>query len=306
MTDTAPLGFIGLGPMGEAMAMNLVKAQIPLVVWNRTHAKTQSLAAAGAQVAERVEDVFDQCETVFLMLANDVAINDVLARGTAEFAQRVRSRLLINTSTVQPAYSQALEADIRAAGGRYVEAPVSGSRKPAEEGRLVAMLAGANDDIERAVSLIAPMCHTHVFCGAVPGALLMKLAVNLYLITMVTGLAESAHFAQRHGLDLDKFAEILNAGPMASDVSRVKIGKLLSRDFSRQAGISDVLKNNRLVADAARAADIASPLLDACLALYTETDASGFGGEDMAAVIRAIEHRSDRMREATPRHRDVD
>ena len=90
--------------------------------------------------------------------------------------------------------------------------------------------------------------------------------------------------------------DILNAGPMASDVSRVKATKILHRDFARQAGISDVLKNSRLVVEAAREATIASPLMDLCFALYGETEALGFGEDDMISVIRAIEERTTKQR----------
>jgi 3-hydroxyisobutyrate dehydrogenase len=121
----------------------------------------------------------------------------------------------------------------------------------------------------------------------------MKLAINLYLIVTVTGLAEAVHFAQRHGLDMQRFMAVLDAGPMASGVTRVKTPKLLDRDFSVQASIADVLKNNRLVAEAARGADLASPLLDVCHALYAESLALGHGQSDMAAVLHAIEERTN-------------
>jgi 3-hydroxyisobutyrate dehydrogenase len=140
--------------------------------------------------------------------------------------------------------------------------------------------------------LFKAMCRDTFVCGEVPGALKMKLAVNLFLITMVTGLTEATHFAERQGLDLDLFVSILDAGPMASDVSRVKAAKLLAQDFTRQAGITDVLKNNSLVAVTAREAGIASPLLDVCHALYGETQALGLGEEDMVAVIQAIAQRT--------------
>jgi 3-hydroxyisobutyrate dehydrogenase len=109
----------------------------------------------------------------------------------------------------------------------------------------------------------------------------------------VTGLAEAVHFADRHGLDLNQLVAVLNAGPMASDVSRAKAPKLVGRDFAVQATIANVLENNRLAAEAAREAGVASPLLDVCHALYGETRALGFGDADMTAVIKAIEARSD-------------
>jgi 3-hydroxyisobutyrate dehydrogenase len=289
-----PIGFIGLGAMGEAMALNLVKSGTPLVVWNRTPAKAQTLAAAGAGLAHKAEEVFALSQTVILMLADGKAIDAVLARGDHCFANRVRGRTVVHMGTTSPAYSRGLEADIRSAGGRYVEAPVSGSRKPAEAGQLVAMLAGEADAVVDVRPVLAPMCRETMVCGLVPNALLMKLSVNLFLISLVTGLAEAVHFAENNGLDLEQLLAVLDAGPMASDVSRVKAPKLVGRNFAVQAAISNVLENNRLIAEVAREIGIASPLLDVCHALYNETLALGLGEADMVAVLKAIEARSER------------
>jgi 3-hydroxyisobutyrate dehydrogenase len=289
---SAPVGFIGLGAMGEPMALNLVKSGTPLLVWNRSSAKCRILAEAGAAVAGDPAEVFARCKVVILMLLDGAAIDAVLARGSDAFRGRVGGRTLISMATTAPIYSELLEADVRAAGGRYVEAPVSGSRIPAEAGQLVAMLAGESEDVASARSLLAPMCRDAIACGPVPNALFMKLAVNLFMTAMVTGLAEAAHFAGRHGLDLAQLVAVLDAGPMASDVSRVKAAKLVARDFAVQAAISNVLENVRLIAGAAREAGIASPLLDVCHALYGETKALGLGGADMIAVIQAIEQRT--------------
>jgi 3-hydroxyisobutyrate dehydrogenase len=275
------IGFIGLGSMGEPMARNLAKAG-PLVVWNRT-----PKSIAGATTATDPADVFARCDSVILMLSDEVAISAVLA--TVALADRT----VVNMATIAPEASLALAARLHAAGARYVEAPVSGSRRPAEAGTLVAMLAG--DDAATIAPLLAPMCRETVICGAVPSALRMKLAVNLFLITMVTGLVVAFHFAERHGLDLAQLVHILDAGPMASDVSRQKAAKLLAGDFSLHSGITDVLKNSRLVAEAARTATIASPLLDVAHALFAETERLGHGSADMAAVLRAIERRTSEL-----------
>jgi 3-hydroxyisobutyrate dehydrogenase len=287
-----PVGFIGLGSMGEPMALNLMKAGTPLLVWNRTPSKCDILAAAGAAVAKDVDEVFSSCEVVILMLLNAGVIDTVLARGDRAFGRRVEGHTLINMGTNPPSYSKGLEAEIRAAGGRFVEAPVSGSRKPAEAGQIVAMLAGEPEVVESVRPLFAPMCRDAIVCGPVPNALSMKLAVNIFMITSVTGLAEAAHFAERQGLDLSKFAAIVNTAQMASDISRVKAAKLLAGDFSKQAAISDCLENNRLIAIAAREAGIAAPLLEVCHALYEETQSLGYGADDMISVIRALEHRT--------------
>ena len=129
------VGFIGLGVMGEPMALNLARAGTALVVWNRTAAKNEVLRAAGARVATSPAEVFRQARVVILMLADDAAIDSVLGRGTPDFGANVAQHTIVHMGTTSPEYSRGLEADVRAAGGSYVEAPVSGSRKPAEAGR---------------------------------------------------------------------------------------------------------------------------------------------------------------------------
>jgi 3-hydroxyisobutyrate dehydrogenase len=178
-------------------------------------------------VASAPAVVFDETDVVVLMLADEAAVDAVLARGTPKFGRRVAGRTLVHMGT----------------------------------------------------------------CGPVPGALLMKFAVNLFLITMVTGLTEAFCFADRYGLDLDRLGAVLDAGPMASAVSRTKARKVVEKDFTVQASITDVLKNNRLIAHAAREVGVASPLLDVCHALYGETVALGHGEANMAVVIRAIQAR---------------
>lgn len=301
MPPDSPIGFIGLGTMGAPMALNLAQANTPLVAWNRTASRCGPVEQAGATIASDAADLFARCETVILMLENDTATDAVLCRHGPDFAPRITGHTIVSMSTVSADYSKHLSDDIRSVGGRYVEAPVSGSRKPAEAGHLVGMLAGDPQDCARLRTILGPVCKEIFDCGAVPAALHMKLAINTFLITMVTGLAEAAHFAERHDLDMNRFIDILNAGPMASDVSRVKLEKIARHDFTRQAGISDVLKNNRLVVEAARHAGIASPLMDVCLALYGETEGLGLAENDMISVLRAIAARTERTAAGTGR-----
>lgn len=282
--------------MGRPMALNLARAATPLVVWNRTPGRCAPLREAGAEVAGSAAEVFERAATVMLMLADEAAVDAVLGRGTPDFATRVAGRTVVHMGTTSPEHSAALEEDIRAAGGAYAEVPVSGSRLPAEQGRLVALLAGDERAVADVRPLLGPMCGETFDCGPVPNALLMKLAVNLFLITQVTGLTEAFHFAERHGLDRARFLDVLAAGPMASAVSGMKAPKLLTRDFTVQAAATDVLKNNRLIAEAARRARLASPLLDVCHTLFGETVEHGHGSEDMVAVLRALEARTDAHR----------
>jgi 3-hydroxyisobutyrate dehydrogenase len=283
------IGFIGLGRMGTPMSRNLLRAGFDVLVWNRTPAKADELRAVGARVARDTADVFERADVVMLMLANAAAIDRVLRRGTSGFASLVARRTLVNTGTTSPDYSRCLDADVRAAGGAYVEAPVSGSRTPAESGELVGMIAGEASAVNRVRPLLDPLCRTVFECGAVPGALLMKLAVNVFLITQVTGLAESYHFARSMNVDLPTFAAILNAGQMASQISQTKLVKLIARDFEAQASITDVLANSQIISDTAHRSLKMLPLLDACRKLYEDAVLLGLGDRDMIGVIDAFQ-----------------
>ena len=286
------VGFIGLGVMGQPMAINLAKAGAKLVVWNRSSEKTEPLRAMGASVALDVEDVFDRSRIVITMLVNEDALDVALARGSPNFAKRVANHTIVSMGSNAPDYSRKLSAEIIAAGGCYVEAPVSGSRKPAEAGQLVSMLGGDLSTIAEIRPLLAPMCRETVVCGPVGNALLTKLAVNLYLNTMLVGLAEAIHFADVHGVDFTAFKTTIDSGPMACDVTRVKIPKLIARDFSVQAATSDAFNSTRLIAAAARAAGLATPLLDLSSDLYGESVELGNGHLDMVSVLESIEQRT--------------
>jgi 3-hydroxyisobutyrate dehydrogenase len=290
------IGFLGLGLMGQPMALNLAQSGHQLVVWNRSSHRAEPLRAAGARTAASASDVFAQAKAVILMLADGEVTDSVLGRGTPGFADLVAGHTIIQMATTSAGYSRGLEADVRAAGGTYVEAPVSGSRVPAENAQLVAMLAGPERAVARVRPWLEPMCRAVVSCGPVPNGSLMKLAVNLFLITQVTGLAEAFHFAARNELDMHQFLAILDAGPMASATSTIKGHKLLVGDFDAQASISNVFYNNRLIAEQARASSLASPLLDVCHTLFREAEDLGLGDQDMAAVVRAIEARTDSAR----------
>ncbi|RBP62973.1 3-hydroxyisobutyrate dehydrogenase [Brevibacterium sanguinis] len=287
-TATPTVGFIGLGLMGSAMAANLARS-VPLMVWNRSPSPAEALAQMGAHVAPTAGAVIESCRVVFLMLSDEAAVDAVLPR---DGSLDLRGRIIVLMSTVSHEYSRILGAEVERRGGSYVEAPVSGSREPAERGDLIAMAAGDRPVLDEVEPHLRAMCRSVVRCGQVPGALAMKLAVNTFLITVVTGLAEAFHFAEENGLDTGLLREILDAGPMSSVVSRAKSEKLVHGDWTAQAAIPDVRKNCRLIVDQARRSGHASPLMDVCERLFAETEASGHGGDDMAAVITAIRART--------------
>jgi 3-hydroxyisobutyrate dehydrogenase len=287
------VGFIGIGTMGLPMAGRLLDAGFPLVVWNRTRARCDALGARGAIVAESVDALFDRCAVVLVMLLDERAVDAVLEPGTPSFARRVRGRTIVMLGTTAPARSHALDAQVRACGGRYVEAPVSGSRDPAAAGALVGMTAGDVDAVRFVEPLLAALCRQVFSCGAVPGALRMKLAVNHYLVVLVAALAEAVRAAEACGVDLETFRDVLEAGPMASPVSRAKLDKLLQRDFSPQAAIHDVAAIAALVRDQARWGGVDVPLAETTARLFAEARDRGLAGLDMAALFQPAPRASE-------------
>lgn len=285
------VGFVGLGVMGEPMAHNLVRAGVPLLVWNRTAEKIARVRAAGASVASSPEQVFEYCNVIVEMLADEAAIHAVFGSYLHVASRKLAGRTVIHMSTTSPEFSLQLHDAVLRAGGFYVEAPVSGSKIPAEEGRLVAMVAGDPEVVEQVRPVLATMCHTIVLCGAVPFASQMKLAINTFLVTMVTGLAETVALAAAHQLPMEALSAVLDAGPMASDVSRAKLAKLLSGDVDAQAAVTHVLANCRLAVESTRRR--VTPLMALCHDLYSETVDLGYGTADMVSVIKAIEARAD-------------
>lgn len=280
------IGFIGTGFMGEPIARRMLEAEARLHVWNRTAAKCTHLGRLGARLAASAAEVFERCDVVFLMLVDAHALDSVLSRSAAGFGVRVTGKILINLGTSSPEYSLGLARDIQANGGRYVEAPVSGSRVQAEQGRLIVMLSGDAEAVGLAISLLAPVASRCFRSDQVPTAMRLKLAINHFLIVMVAGLSEAVNAACADGVNLRLMQEILDAGPMASEVSRIKLQKLLSADFSPQAAIGDVRVIAELSAACAIDARSPAPLILECAELYRRADQAGDSALDMIAVGR--------------------
>jgi 3-hydroxyisobutyrate dehydrogenase len=287
MDDADPVGFIGLGHMGEPIALNLLRAGRRLVVWTRRAERVRELTSAGAEGGADAGEVLARCDVVLLMLADAAALEEVLGWDGTGFAHPLDGRTLVNLGTVSTTSSAAFHERVREAGGRYVEAPVSGSRVPAQRGELVVMVAG-DGDLDPVEQLLAPTSSAVVRCGEVPAATATKLSVNAFLVSLVTALAESVHLAERSGVDLAVLHRVLDSGPMASAVSRLRLAAMLDRDYAPQTAIDDVARNCRLVLELAESAGAAAPMARQSHELYARSSDLGFGADDMAAVVEAL------------------
>lgn len=278
------VGFMGLGFMGTPMAINLSR-KFPLTVWNRTAAKCDTLRSTGATIAQTPAAVLRQSDVVFTMLFNEAAYSAVLDK---EFIDALRGKTIINTSSISAAFSKSLDEQVRGAGGRYIEMPVSGSRVPAEQGQLVGMVAGDRAEVERVDPLLKAITKAAIFCGDIGMGLKTKFATNLFLITMTAGLSESMNLARAQGLDVEAFGQVLDAGPMASAYSKLKVAKMIAEDWSPQAAIADCYNLTELVQGAAGEVGAQTPLMTVCNTLYRDAVKRGFGGDDMIAIHQVM------------------
>ncbi|KAL6405215.1 hypothetical protein AUP68_12059 [Ilyonectria robusta] len=162
--------------------------------------------------------------------------------------------------------------------------PVSGSKVPAEQGNLVGMMAGDLAIAESIRPVLEPITNAAVYCGPIGSGLQTKYAVNLYLVAMTVGLAESFNLARAQGLNLEALGKVLEMGPMASAYSKIKVAKIIKQDWSAQASIKDCHNSTQLIQSAAKAAKVQSPLLETCGSLYEQAKNSGLQEEDMIAI----------------------
>ncbi|KAK2769946.1 nad-binding protein [Colletotrichum kahawae] len=307
------VGFLGLGVMGTPMALNLTR-KFAVTVWNRTPSKYLPLTQAGAKIGETPAKVAEQSDVIFAMLFDGAALLDpaepdlgncsgkagdlgrALARDTLtsifndDFRGALRGKTLINTASIPVDTSKYVAAQVQKAGGNFIEMPVSGSKIPAEQGRLVGLLAGDPKIAEQMRPYVEPLTAAAIYCGPIGFGLKTKYAVNLYLNNMTAALAESFSLAKAQGLNLEAFGQVIDAGPMASAYTKVKIPKIVNSDWAPQAAVKDCYNSTQLIVKAAEDANVRTPYAELCRQVYKEATEAGLNEEDMIAVYKLFQN----------------
>lgn len=194
-------GFLGLGIMGKAMAVNLIQAGFQVTVWNRSPEKCAELIAMGASQGATPKEVTARCDITFAMVSDPAAAMDI-CMGTNGAAAGIGSgRSYIDMSTVDDATSQTIAAAITEAGGRFLEAPVSGTKKPAEDGTLIILAAGDKSLYDEALPAFNVMGKMSPFLGEVGQGAKMKLVVNMIMGGMLSIFCEGMSLGLKGGLD---------------------------------------------------------------------------------------------------------
>ncbi|MBV6645611.1 MAG: NAD(P)-dependent oxidoreductase [Cyclobacteriaceae bacterium] len=282
------IGFIGLGIMGSRMAMNLVEAGFEMIVYNRDQEKTKALKSKGARVSKSVGKLVSEADIFITMLSTPKVIAD-MANGDAGFLQSANTgKLWINTSTVNPSFAARLAKDAEASGIAYLDAPVAGTKAPAEAGELVFFVGGPENHIVRAHPLLDVMGKKTIPLGEVGSGSKMKMLVNALLAQSMRAFAETVKLGERSGLAKELLLNILPSLPVVAPfLSQVK-PKLESMEFEPNFPLQWMQKDLHLAAVTAYEYDHPMPLLNVAKEIFQSANHFGLGTEDFSAVYKIL------------------
>jgi 3-hydroxyisobutyrate dehydrogenase-like beta-hydroxyacid dehydrogenase len=282
------IAFLGLGTMGAPMAANLRAHGHALTVWNRTPARAEPLVAAGAQLAATPAAAAKHAELVITMLADPAALDTVMRGDSGALTALAPGTLVVDMSTVDPESARRLDADVRARGGRFVDAPVSGTRQPAIDGTLLIMAGGDAADVARAQPVLAHMGRV-VHVGTVGQGMAMKLVLNGLGAHMMTGFAAMLVLGARQGLTLQTMLDVIASGAFSSPMYTGKGARMQKRNFAPDFTLSLMRKDQDLVLTTADALGYAMPTERAIRDVLDAAIADGLGEDDLCGVVQLFE-----------------
>jgi 3-hydroxyisobutyrate dehydrogenase len=282
MADRVAL--LGTGIMGAPMGRNLLKAGLDVTVWNRSTDKARPLSDDGAEVADKASDAVANADFVLTMLADGPAVESVMS----EAASAVRDDAVwLQMSTVGIEATERLAQIAADHGITFVDAPVLGTKQPAEQAQLIVLASGPGDALERARPVFDAVGSKVVELGEAGNGSRMKLVLNSWLVALVEGLAETISFAEAVGVDPAKFLEIIDGGPMGPPYAALKGKMMIERDFPASFPLRLSVKDARLVLEAAQRKQIELPLVETVTRQMERAAELGHAEEDLAATIYA-------------------
>lgn len=278
------VALIGTGLMGMPMAHRLLSVKVPLVVYNRTPEKAESLRAAGVEVAESVADAVGDADCVILMLTNAQAVEAVLSEARSQLARRT----VIQMGTIAPAESQALNQAMAALNAEYLEAPVLGSIPQAEAGELIVMVGASPEQFERWSRLLKAFGPPRLV-GAVGQAASLKLAMNQLIASLTAAFALSLGFVQRQGVDVEQFMAVLRGSALYAPTFDKKLSNMLERNFANpNFPTKHLLKDVDLFLSEAAAIALETSSLAGVKHLLDQAIAQGLAEADYSALYAAV------------------
>lgn len=279
------LTILGTGIMGAPMARNLAKAGHDVRAWNRSADKARPLADDGITVVEDASEAVRGAEVVVTMLADGDAVRAVLSDSGALEAMDDRA-VLCQMSTVGIVALEEITVLCDRAGVPLVDAPVSGTKEPAEQGKLVVLASGPQVALERCTPVFEAVGAKTVPCGDAGGGTRLKLVLNHWLLALVDGLAETIELAEGINVDPRTFLETISGGPLGPAYADLKGGAMIDRAFTPASfPLKHAGKDARLVLEAARRHDVELDALPVIVQRMERAVGRGHGDEDMAAIF---------------------
>jgi 3-hydroxyisobutyrate dehydrogenase len=283
-----PVAFLGIGTMGHAMATSALRAGIPTMVWNRDPGATRDLAELGAKVAESPGDAARRAAIVVTMVTDaDVVL--AIAKDQGMLAALAPGAIWVQMSTIGVAGIGRVEALVEAERPDVilVDAPVSGSKEPAEQGQLTIFASGPDGARSRLDPLFDALGQRTIWVGTVGAGSRLKLVANSWLGLAAEAVNTSVALARRLGLGTEIVVDALDGSPLVSPWQAAKLRRIAQGDFSPQFALSLALKDVHLALEAA--GDGRFRALSCLADEWQEVVEHGLGGEDLTVVGRALE-----------------
>jgi 3-hydroxyisobutyrate dehydrogenase len=278
---------LGTGVMGSAMALNAVRAGMDVRAWSRPLADAERLADAGVQVAATPAGAVAGARLVVTMVPDARAIES-FASGPDGFLDAMEpGAVWIQSSTVGVEPADRLIALAAEHGVTIVDAPVLGSKEPAERGELVMLASGEPEALERCEPFFSVVAQRVLDLGPAGAGSRLKMVTNGWIMSAVAAIAESMALAEALGLDGRRFLEALEGMPMDMGYAHIKGGMIADRKFPVQMTLANAAKDASLAHDAARAQGLPARVIGAAADLMAAAAAGGWADEDMAAAFHA-------------------
>jgi 3-hydroxyisobutyrate dehydrogenase/glyoxylate/succinic semialdehyde reductase len=283
------IGFIGLGIMGSRMAANLQKKGHELVVYNRTRQKAESLIAQGAVWAQTPADVAEKTAVIITMLSKPDAVAETALLGKYGFLHRLAANSLwIDCSTVNPSFSRLMANEAKQRKIRFLDAPVAGSKGPAEQGQLLFFVGGEKDDVEQAHPLLTAMGKSVFHVGGHGMGTAMKMVNNVILAQTMAAFCEAVVLGESLGIAKGQLMDTLLNSPVAAPFLAFKRTKIEEGRFDAEFPLQWMHKDLQLASDTAYETGTALPLANLTKEIYALAVKNGFGELDFSAVYKIL------------------
>ena len=290
MNQTTTVAFLGTGIMGAPMARNCAAAGLEVRASNRTAEKAQALAGAGVTPVDAPVEAVRGADAVVTMLTDGAAVEAVMGGDGGALAAMDDDGVWLQMSTVGSAATERLAGLASERGVDYVDAPVVGTRQPAEAGELLVLASGPEEVRDRVAPVLDAVGRATRWVGDEPGpASRLKLVFNGWLVSLIESLSETLAFSRAMGIPPEEFLEAIDGTAMNVPYAQLK-GKAMARmDFSEVAfPLRLAHKDARLMLEAAEAEGLELPLMRTAESQFARAEAQGHGDEDLAAVHYAV------------------